>query len=184
MYWCKQKTFVKSIVFGSMLLFGAACRPDNTKPGGTIKYFDLKGYFTSDTARLNKQHQLVVKTVKHNGVGETQKVKIENWGQELDMFLSADINRPAWKDSYTVQTSDGITSYRAKEPDLKVREILIKRDGEKIKWFFIYTFTKNILYQTSEELSYYPDSMYVIKKDQRVRLMGRNRYTITGVIQH
>jgi len=183
MYWCKLKVFAVSTVFGGLLLLGAACRPDNTKSDGALKYFDLKGYFTNDTARLNKQHQLVTKTVKHNGVSETQNVKIGNWGEELEMFLSADINRPAWKNSYTVQTGDGITSYRAKEPDLKVREILIKREGGKIKWFFIYTYTKNILYQTSEELSYYPDSLYVIKKDQRVRWMGRNRYTITGVIR-
>jgi hypothetical protein len=162
---------------------GLACKPDVKEAGTNLKYFDIKGYFTADTARLNKLGKLVIKTVTHNGVTETKKVKIDNWGQELDMFTGADINRPAWKNSYTIATGDNLVLYMAKEDDLKVREIIIKKDKEKVKWIVIYTRTKNILYQTTEKLSYFPDSLYLIEKDQHVRLMGRNRYKIRGVIE-
>jgi hypothetical protein len=162
---------------------GLACKPDVKEAGTTLKYFDIKGYFTADTARLNKLGKLVIKTVTHNGVTESKKIKIANWGQELDMFTGADINRPAWKNSYTIATGDNLVLYKAKEDELKVREIIIKKDKEKVKWIVIYTRTKNILYQTTEKLSYFPDSLYLIEKDQRVRLMGRNRYKIQGVVE-
>jgi hypothetical protein len=183
MYWCKLKPFIIIALTGIVAAAGAGCRPDSKEAGGAMKYFDIKGYFTADTARLNKLNKLVTKTVKHNGVTETRKVKIENWGQELDTFIGGDINRPAWKNSYTTSTGDGITLYKAKEPDLKVREIIIKKDGEKVKWIVIYTKTENILYENIEKLSYYPDSLYLIEKSQHVKLMGNNNYRIEGVIE-
>jgi hypothetical protein len=165
------------------MVSGFACKQDGKEAGTGLKYFDIKGYFTADTARLNKLDKFVIKTVIHNGVTETKKVKIDNWGQELDMFAGADINRPAWKNSYTIATGDNLVLYKAKEDDLKVREIIVKKDKEKVKWIVIYTRTKNILYQTTEKLSYFPDSLYLIEKDQHVRLMGRNRYKIQGVVE-
>ncbi len=183
MYWYRLKSFTIIVLIGSIMVSSFACKPDGKADTG-LKYFDIKGYFTADTARLNKQNKLVVKTVTHNGVTESKKVKIDNWGQELDMFVGADINRPAWKNSYTITKSENIMLYKAKDDELKVREIMIKTDGQKVKWILIYTRTKNILYQTTEKLSYYPDSLYLIEKDQRVRLMGNNHYKIQGIIAH
>lgn len=162
---------------------GVSCRPDIKGNGNTSKYFDIKGYFTADTARLNKLNKIVTKTVTHNGVTETKKVKIANWGQELDMFIGADINRPAWKNSYTIFNGDNVLLYKAKDEDLRVREIMIKLDGQKVKWMLIFTRTQNILYKTTERLSYFPDSLYLIQKDQHVKLMGNNHYVIKGVIE-
>jgi hypothetical protein len=184
MYWCKLRPFTIIALMGSIMISGLACRPDvKEENAATLKYFDIKGYFTADTARLNKLSRMVTKTVTHNGVTENKKVKIDNWGHELDMFAGADINRPAWKNSYTIATGDNLVLYKAKEDELKVREIIIKKDKEKVKWIVIYTRTKNILYQTTDKLSYFPDSLYLIEKDQWVKLMGRNRYKIQGVIE-
>ena len=111
------------------MVSGLACKSGvKEEATATLKYFDIRGYFTADTARLNKLSKEVIKTVTHNGVTESKKVKIDNWGQELDMFTGADINRPAWKNSYTVATGDNLVLYKAKEEDLKVREIIIKKD--------------------------------------------------------
>ncbi|ASU33315.1 hypothetical protein MuYL_1417 [Mucilaginibacter xinganensis] len=183
MYWCKLKQFTIIAICAVIMACGLGCKPEIKETGAALKYFDIKGYFNADTVRLNKLNKPVIKTVTHNGVTETQKVKIDNWGRELDLFAAADINRPAWKNSYTVATGDSLILYKAKEDDLKVREIIIKSESGKVKWIVIYTRTKNILYQTTEKLSYYPDSLYLIEKDQRVRLMGRNRYMIKGVIE-
>jgi hypothetical protein len=183
MYWCKLRLFTIIALIGSIMAGGLACKPNVKETGTTLKYFDIKGYFTADTAKLNKLSMLVIKTVTHNGVTESKKVKIDNWGHELDMFAGADINRPAWKNSYTIATGDSLILYKAKEDELKVREIIIKKEKEKVKWIVIYTRTKNILYQTNEKLSYFPDSLYLIEKDQRIRLMGRNKYKIQGVIE-
>lgn len=185
MYWCKVK--LKSVaVLSCGIMFAAclpSCKPDIKETGAALKYFDINGYFTKDIARLNKLNKPVLKTVTHNTVSESKTVHINNWELELSLFKDDDINRPAWKNSYTVIDEDSMLIYRAKYPDLKMREMLIKKDKGKIKWILIYNKTpKNILYQTTEKLSYFPDSLYVIDKIQRVRLMGSNFYEIKGAI--
>jgi hypothetical protein len=182
MYWFKSARGI--ILTGCIMLMACmpACRPDVRVSGG-LKYFDLTGYFAKDAALLNKLNKPVLKTVTHNGVTETKTVHIADWGLELSLFTEADINKPAWKDSYKITNEDGIFIYRAKTPDLKVREILIKMDKQNVKWILIYNKTpKYILYQTTEKLSYFPDSLYMIERIQRVRLTGTNVYKVRGEI--
>lgn len=124
----------------------------------------------------------VNKTVVHNNVSETKAVKVADWKQELGLFADADINKPAWKDSYTVIDEDGQLIYRAKDSLMNVHEVLIKRAAQKVIWILIYTRARNKLYQTNTKLTYYPDSVYMISMDQHVRLLGTNNYSITGVI--
>jgi hypothetical protein len=158
------------------------CKPDNVETGTALNYFDLKGYFEADTARLTKRNPLVTKTVTHNSVTETKQVHIDDWGAELNLFSQSDINKPAWRNDYDVDSSATGVIYRAKSFDLKTQIIVINKTGDKIKWLMIYNSSKNLLYQTNVKLSYYPDSLYTIEKYQKVRLLGANKYLIKGVI--
>jgi len=63
---------------------------------------------------------------------------------------------------------------------LVTREILIKQVSGKVQYMLIYNYTKNLLYTNSEELTYFPDSLYQINKIQTVRLLGTNKYQIKG----
>jgi hypothetical protein len=183
MCWCKFTRFAAIAFIGSLMLSFTACKPDIKETGGTLKYFDIKGYFTADTARLNKLNTPVFKTVTYNGATESKKAKIENWGHELDLFIASDINKPAWRDSYTIIADSDVLLYKAKDPELKMREMIIKMDKQKVKWILIFNHTKNILYQTDEKLSYFPDSLYVVQKIQRIRLIGTNKYKIEGAFK-
>ncbi len=186
MYWCKSKAFANLILIGSVSLITClqACRPDVKETGPSLKYFDLKGFFKQDSLRLVKKGNIVFKTITHNGITESKKVSINNWGRELDLFTGSDINKPAWRNSYVIVDNDDILIYKAKYPELKMREMVIKKEKKTVKWILIFNRTKNILYQTNEKLSYFPDSLYLIEKDQHVRLMGVNVYKIEGVIGH
>lgn len=157
-----------------------SCKPDIKESDD--KYFDIKGYFHADSLRLTRLNPLITKTVKHNGITETKKVHISNWGLELNLFSTSDINKPAWRDSYTVQNSGNTLIYKAKYPELKTREIIVNREGNKVKWILIINNSHNILYQTREKLSYFPDSIYFIQKYQKVRFLGANSYTIKGTL--
>ncbi len=199
MFWCKniQNAFDKIrpgeglahshhfFVWCVVMLFTAllqSCKPDIKETGNAAKYFDLQGYFKTDAARLGKL-PAILKTVGHNGTSETRRVKIDNWTKEFNAFIESDINKPTWRDSYQIQQTDHTTIYRAIDPDLKTREIIINKKDGKVQWITIYNFTKNILYTTREKLSYVPDSMYKIEKTQHVRLLGINRYAITGYLK-
>jgi len=191
MYWYRLRAALPLIGAIMLAVFFSACKPD-ARDNGHLKYFDLKDYFIKDSARLTKENKIVFKTVTHNGVSESKKVHIANWGGELNLFKDADINKPAWKDSYKIIDEDSILVYRAKKPNsMKVREILINKTKEKIKWILIYNKTPEntwlglkipSLYQTSERLIYFPDSLYIIERVQRVKLIGTNVYKIRGEI--
>lgn len=196
MYWCKTQKKQRSniaplsrgelcqramaVALVAFICFFVSCKPGNVQTGTDLKYFDIKGFFTADTARLRKLNHITHKMVYHNGVKETKDVHIGNWGLELNLFSQSDINKPAWRDSYTVVKTDNIEIYRAKDPDLKTREIMVKKEDGKVKWLVIFNKTNNLLYQTSEKLSYFPDSIYIIQKYQKVRLLGANQYLIKG----
>lgn len=170
-----------AICFFALLL--PACKPDIKETVATNKYFDLQGYFKTEVARLNKLTQPILKTVTHNGATETRRVKITNWPRELNLFIEADINKPAWRDSYQIQQTDHTSIYMAKDTTLKTREIIINKKDSKVQWIIIYNYTHNMLYTNHEKLVYVPDSVYSIEKTQHVKLMGINRYTITGYLK-
>ncbi len=184
MYWCKSG-YLRLYGFAAFLMMLSvftSCKPDLKENGAALKYFDLKGYFSHDTAHLNKQKLWVNKTVAHNGITETKKVRIDNWGREFDLFFGSDINKPAWKNSYTVTANDEFLIYKTKDPTLNTQEIIIRLDKQQVKWMLIFNRTYNHLYQTAEKLTYYPDSLYQIEKLQKVRFLGSNSYTIKGTL--
>ena len=186
MYWfntyLKRSALTYSLAL-ALLMCAAACRPQIKGQQGSKVYFDLKGYFKNDSARLAKLHPLINKTVGHNGATQTKNVYIDNWGSEFELFTSSDINKPAWQQSYDVKKNDSMLVYSAKLPGLKTRQIVIKRSGNRIKSITIFNHTKNVLYENTEKLSYFPDSVYLIEKTQQVKLLGKNTYTIKGVFR-
>ena len=159
-----------------------SCNPGAVRSGTAMKYFDIAGYFKADTARLMKNNPLVNKTVTYNGGIENKIVHIGNWGQELNLFIQSDINRPAWRNSYSVLNTDSLIIYKANTRDLRTTEILIKKVKGKVKYILIFNQTKNLLYETKEKLSYFPDSVYQIEKSQSIKLMGKNLYRIKGIM--
>lgn len=181
MYWYKRwLTYI--ILFTVSGLY--ACKPDIRETDASLKYFDLKKFIDADTARLNKLRPLVTKTVLHNqDAAQTLQLRIDNWGRELDLFAASDINKPAWRESYAIaQAGDSIT-YTAKDSKLTTRRMVIYQTGNTVKKIAIHNFARNILYQTTEKLVYYPDSLYLIDKLQQVRFLGDNRYLIRGKIK-
>ncbi|MEO6499800.1 MAG: hypothetical protein ABIN95_12325 [Mucilaginibacter sp.] len=181
MYWYRTINTVVLSGIISVALFLPACKPEIKETGATGKYFDLKAYFKADSARLSKLPQPILKTVTHNGVTESKKVRIDNWARELNLFSESDINKPAWRDSYQTQQTDHTLIYLATDTTLKTREIIInkKKDG-LVQYIAIYNYTKNLLYDTREKLTYIPDSIYKIEKTQHVKLLGNNKYVIIG----
>jgi len=172
-------------VAGLLLLSIASCKKDSGAGADTMKFFDVKGYFSKEAARLSKLNPEINKTAVYNKQPETQTVHITNWANELSMFSESDINKPAWRASYDMQSSNGFIIYKAKDPTLKTQDIVIKKDGSKIRWIFIYNHVKRtifnvMLYETKETLSYFPDSLYQIQKRQSTRVLGINTYNIKG----
>ncbi|MDF3077449.1 MAG: hypothetical protein K0S09_1338 [Sphingobacteriaceae bacterium] len=170
----------KSLLF--FLVFACAC--NQNEPVATKNaYFDLNGYFEKQKATLISESPLVDKTVSKGSSSERKRLKIKSWDSELAPFVSSDINKPAWRDSYTVFSQPNFIRYSAKEPKLRTRVIEIRKDDRnQIRSILISNESNNTLYTSTERLEYYPDSLYRITKKQNVILIGTNEYTVTGRI--
>lgn len=180
MFWCKNKFSFRFAALGFILNL-ASCKPEihQNKP----EFFSLNTYFNQQAQKLTKANFKVVKTVSRNGITETKTVKIANWPGELSVFSESGINKPAWQRSYKTTVSGDYTIYKALEPDLKTREIMLKKTNNKLVFVMVYNVVTNKLFQTQEKLTYYPDSLYIIRRKQNVRFLGMDDYLIEGKLK-
>ena len=186
MYWFKSFTPKYKLVISVLFCISglASCQPDVHESAGSKRYFDLAGFIKSHAVKLKFANPPLIKTVVHNNsIPQTKSMNIHNWEQELNVFTASDINKPAWRDSYRIQTQGDSTVYTAILPELITRRIAIHQTNGQVTQISVNNYTKNLLYQTQEHLLYYPDSLYIIDKLQRVKVIGSNRYLIKGLIK-
>ncbi len=148
------------------------------------RFPDIKGFFSDEVRRLEKQKITVNKTVSRNGVSESKENFSPDWNIELSLFSESDINKPAWSDSYMASKDSSYITYTALDSKLRTRSIMIKKNirGRLVELAVVNN-TSNYLYNSSEELLYIPDSIYRIIKKQDVILLGKNNYEISAVFQ-
>lgn len=166
MTWFRFLTF-----FMSCSLF--ACTPSTEGVTPEERFFDLSQYFNEQVTRLAKQDE-VQKEATINGKKESQTITNPNFQQELQLFIDSDINRTSWLDKYAVDsTSDAAGQltelvYTALEDRLRTRRVEISFINDKVNQVDILNATDNVIAQTKQELSYTPQSGYVIKSFQDI----------------
>ena len=123
---------MKRILFAlSALIFFTACggKTDASKTVDTTPFFDVKGFFNSEIKRLTEGSLKIQKTVTVKGNTETKIIDKADFAQELALFVSSDINKPAWRDKYRVEKTAGrsLESFFATDDDLKTKRVDIYR---------------------------------------------------------
>lgn len=173
--------------FSAFFLFGlwlSSCAEPDVK--STQKHYtDIKGFVESEVNRLSKSNIRVNKTVVQNGIPESLSNIAVNWKNELALFSESDINKSAWKDSYKVIEKKESIEYHTLDSNLRTKLIIIRFNKNKEAVYLqIKNQTSNSLYKTNETLTYIPDSVYSVIKDQKVLFLGKNRYEIKGNLIH
>ncbi len=164
-----------------LLVFLGACGAKEDSKNIPGKYFDIRGYFEKEALRLQKQNPAIYKTVSQNSQVEKKRVNIPDWKSELELFTESDINKPAWNNSYIVRKNGSSVEYISTDSDLKTRKIKIHHSEKgQIDQIIIFNKTSNLLYTSTEKLSYYPDSLYTINKKQNVQVIGENQFAISA----
>ncbi len=164
----------------------SSCTGSDTKPvsGAANPYFSLEDFFLNEANRLTKLVTAVEKTVSRNGTSEKKRVQIDDWKNELALFIDSDINKPAWQNSYRIDSTEYSLSYTSVDPELRTQKITIdKYESGLVKHIAIINRAGNMLYQTAEQLDYYPDSLYQINKQQQVRFIGDSQYSVRGILK-
>ena len=175
------------MIAGIIILQGLpSCKSNGNTSGQNVQFFDLKKYFNDESVRLTKLNPLINKTAARDKNSETKKLHIADWGTELNVFSESDINKPAWKTRYKTSNSEGIITYTAIDSSLKTQYIIIKKQQDKVTLILVFNHTKTtlfgkVLYETRENLSYVPDSIYRVQKRQYFRTRGFTNYYIKGL---
>jgi len=161
-------------------LLTACAAPEKENTGTKAVYFDLKGYFSKEAAALNARHPFVNKRVVVNSKAEDKQVKISDWQKEFSVFIDADINKAAWEGEFSSKaTAQGIT-YTSNSDKVPVKQVQVLKASGAVRGIVITIHNSNYLYSSSDTLSYYPDSLYEIRKSQEIKLLSPKRYEITG----
>ncbi|MGY3053380.1 hypothetical protein ACVWYG_001580 [Pedobacter sp. UYEF25] len=171
----------------SLLLLALAvfsCRPEKTvKAAINNDYFDLKGYFEKEVNRYNSEKPMVEKIVSIDGKSEKKKLVVKDWTRELAIFTDADINKSAWKGAFKIEKTGNDTRYFSANDKIPVKEVAISNRSGKVAKIKVIIANANLLYHSNDTLIYYPDSLYQIVKQQKIKLMGLKRYKILGKIK-
>lgn len=170
-----------SLLLGAFLLLCFGCGDSAvTQQKEVHPYFDLKGYFAGEATRLNRKKPLIHKTVVVNDSIESKDLVIPNWEKELSIFSDADLNKSAWKGLFQVEKTDSIELYTSNNEKVPVKEMKVIKKNGQIYGLSILIRNSNTLYTSSDTLSYFPDSLYEVKKNQHIRLLSEKNYRITG----
>lgn len=172
------------IVLAAILAKGCSSGTDEQpRVLGNTPYFSLETYFGDEVERLQREAPTVRKTVMKDEETEERELTIRSWAHELELFSLSDINMDAWIGKYEVDSTANRVEYRATDPELRTRSIVISRsDDGSIRHIQIANEATNMLYASTEQLDYYPDSLYVIEKHQDIRWWSNHTYTVMGRI--
>jgi 2-hydroxy-3-keto-5-methylthiopentenyl-1-phosphate phosphatase len=143
-----------------------------------LVYFDIKGYFEKEISRLQKLNPVVNKIVSVNGAVESKSSKIADWSKELTIFVNADINKTSWKGSFKTVKQNETEVYTSDSKKIPIKKISVTQHGQQVDKIEIIIDNKNILYQSQDTLTYCPDSLYSIKKQQKIRLLKDKKYSV------
>ncbi|MFD2583804.1 hypothetical protein ACFSR6_14990 [Pedobacter vanadiisoli] len=175
---------IKKISILAFALAFFSCNQQKEAEANTdLSYFDVKGYFGKEISRLQKLNPIVNKTVSVNGTAENKTSKIASWAKELAIFVNADINKASWKGNFKTKELNGMDIYTSDNKKIPIKKISVTRNGLKTQKIEIIIDNKNILYQSKDTLIYFPDSLYSIRKHQKIRLLKEKKYSITGKLK-
>lgn len=160
------------LLFSLMVLGCNASDQRNTEKW----FFDLNAFADKERIRLGDGVS-VDKKITLDGVHEAQHFDDYTWTAELAMLSEWDINRPAWKDFYTADTTlSGYSSlyvYQSTKEHLQVQKLVIRTTQGEVDSIFINTRVKNPLHTTTAEFEYRPGKGMVFTQVSRRRL-GQN----------
>lgn len=165
-----------------------ACNSSETRRDGPLVYFDLKTFVEGQIKDLNARKPLVSKTLESGEEREDRQTKDIDWAKELDLFIQADLNKPAYDSSYIVEEPSATTvTYRLKRAeDLPVQYLEVIRDtttGQPLK-IKATMGTKNYLFESERILTMECEAgrlrVYAIEGFQQLRSRDPQPFRIEG----
>jgi len=171
---------MRLIKIAFLLIILSSCSQPTQNKAQAKAYFDLKGYFEKEADRLDKLGLKIDKSVSINGIEEHKLIKVEDFNKELNSFITLDINKASWRDAFKVKKENNLLMYTTDNEKIPVKKVEIQYQNNKVSSIYIVTEVDNILYHSTDTLSYRSNQFYEIKKTQKIKLLKEKKYTIIG----
>jgi len=165
---------------GLLILTLSSCVQKEQNKTQVETYFNLKSYFEKEADRLNNLHLQLDKSVTINGETERKQVKINDFKNELNVFIAADINKASWRGAFTTTKTADLERYTTNNEKIPVKKVEINYQNNKIKSVQVLVVVNNILYHSIDSLTYFPDSLYMVNKTQKIKLIKEKKYIVVG----
>ena len=176
--------------------FFSACTPTGEQ-NQTKVYYDLEGFVKKQIALLAKEKPLVDKAATIKQQTQKQQTRDIDWAHELELFVQADLNKPAFRSSYAISQSDPLSytyTLKPEEDKLTVRSLSIQLDSATRQPRRIEALlrTKNLLYESDRHVlmtcapsagNEWRVQQYTIDGYQQLRFFERNDFGINASIK-
>ncbi|MEQ8705972.1 MAG: hypothetical protein RIC19_18730 [Phaeodactylibacter sp.] len=169
----------------SLAIFFSSCQEQPVSAGGQPEpFFDLKAYMEKQIEALNQEQSAVRKAILVDGQRETKQLDSLDYRIELKTFLNSDINRKAWVDKYTTDsTLEGSylkeVTYTATAEKLKTRLLRIRYDQNEVSDIYIENRTNSIVADVRQELHFQPEVGYRLRTTQETVLSEAQEIEVT-----
>jgi len=171
------------LLFLWILCLSACQNVPSSKANLAPVHFDLKAFFEKEVKHLERLNPTVQKSITVAEKIETKSLKDVDWRRELGLFLSSDLNKPAWRDLYEVDTiyNDNTQNliYQAKtdKPVIQSMHITQSIQSNDVESIVIKKYNENILYSNYELIEYNRHS-YKIENEQKLVFKETDRFLI------
>ncbi len=133
---------------------------------------------------LQTRKQRVRKHVTKDGHSHIIERGDINWEEELNAFKEADINRPAWRGEFKVDSifleRVYIITYKTENAEIPVKNVVVTIDKETRQCLQVTVDkqTKNFLYSSDQSLFFTTGEGYMMKGKLSVNFLFDSEYSI------
>lgn len=171
-----------------LLIFGCQSNSNISVDQTEKPFFDLRAFFESEIARLQEENPKIKKEIEINGKKEQKTQEQVDFEKELAIFKRSDINKPAWRDKYGV---DSITTsgdlirvdYIALDTTLKTRLLSIEFKDDLVHKVSITNKTSSPLIQSQQKLTFEPRIGYQVANQQDLSLSNDSQLRIIATFE-
>ena len=147
-------------------------------------YYDLPSFMAKQVDNLKTRKQRVRKHVTKDGHSHIIERGDIDWDEELNAFKEADINRPAWRGEFKVDSISlervYIITYKTENAEIPVKNVVVTIDKETRQCLQVTVDkqTKNFLYSSDQSLFFTTGEGYMMKGKLSVNFLFDSEYSI------
>ncbi len=160
--------------------------PENVEPA----YFPIKEFLEVQAQKLDNKGIRKLLIIKGSKETIEETLSEEQWLQELELFLQADINKAALIQSYNTKHSDEYLIHELKSSEKgKIKKIVVRYEGELVKEITFHAIIENLFYSSRTRGVLFTHSetglldQINIESTQTVLFLSPNKMVVTASVQ-